>query len=206
MPAHLSISFNQTVRTQGPTSVMGRFPSSSIINGSLSRHSIVALAWCRGSFSVAVRSRVRRGGGCPRRTGACLNVLCPSPGFRFCPWSAHRLPTSYPVQIGSRVPISTACSNATYRFGKRVGPRASSGTASRRGDVGGSPTFRRGSFLLSSLTTDGMQPRLCRPKRHRLFAREAELGAVPPHPVKHYADAPSQGHGGALLAPVLRQP
>ena len=57
--------------TQGPTSVMGRFPSSSIFNGSLSRHSIVALAWCRGSFGRAVRHRVRRGGGCSRRTGAC---------------------------------------------------------------------------------------------------------------------------------------
>ena len=124
-----------------------------------------------------------------------LNVLCPSPGSRFCPWSAHRLPTSCPVQIGSRVPISTACSNATCRFGKRVGPRASSGTASRRGDVGGSPTFRRGSFLLSSLTADGMQPCLCHPKRHRFLARKAELGSIPPHSVKHNTDAPGQGNG-----------
>ena len=134
-----------------------------------------------------------------------LNVLCPSPGSRFCPWSAHRLPTSCPVQIGSRVPISTACSNATCRFGKRVGPRASSGTASRRGDVGGSPTFRRGSFLLSSLTADGMQPCLCHPKRHRFLARKAELGSIPPHSVKHHADAPGQGNCRALLPPVLRQ-
>ena len=36
------------------------------------------------------------------------------------------------------------------RFGKRVGPRASSGTASRRENVGGSPTFRRGSFLVTT--------------------------------------------------------
>ena len=53
-------------------------------------------------------------------------------------------------------------------------------------------TFRRGSFLLSLLTAGGMQPRLYRPKRHRLLAREAELRAVPPHAVKHHADAPGQ--------------
>ena len=66
------------------------------------------------------------------------------------------------------------------------------GTASRRGDTGGSPTFKRGSFLLSLLAADGMRPRLCRPKRHRALAREAELGAIPPHPVKHHTDPPGQ--------------
>ena len=48
-------------------SVMGRFPSSSIFNRLLSRQSVVFLAWCRGSFGLAVRRRVRRGGGCPRQ-------------------------------------------------------------------------------------------------------------------------------------------
>ena len=83
--------------------------------------------------------------------------------------------------------------------------RASSGTASRRGDTGGSPTFKRGPFLLSLLTADGMRPCLCRAKRHRLLARELELGAIPPHPVKHHADTPGQGNGCALLAAKLRQ-
>ena len=192
---------------------MGRFPSSSIFNRSLSRRSVVFLAWCRGSFGLAERHQVRRGGGCPRqvqggrpyRSRVCSTSCVLRRGSRFCPWSAHRLPTSCPVQIGSRVPISTACSNATCRFGKRVGPRASSGTASRRGDVGGSPTFRRGSFLLSSLTADGMQPCLCHPRRHRFLARKAELGSIPPHAVKHNTDAPGQGNGSALLPPVLRQ-
>ena len=55
------------VRPQGPTSVMGRFPSSSIFNGSLSRQSVVFMAWCRGSFGLAVRRRARRGGGCRRQ-------------------------------------------------------------------------------------------------------------------------------------------
>ena len=173
--------------------------------------SVVFLAWCGGSFDLAVRCRCRArsrmpasGAVWPTASVSCLLcVLCPSPGSRFCPWSAHWLPTSCPVQIGSRVPISKACSNATGRFGKQVGPRASSGTASRRGDTGGSPPFRRGSFLLSSLIADGMQPCLCRPKRHRLVAREAELGAIPPHPVEYHADTPSQGNGRALLAPKL---
>ena len=40
-----------------------------------------------------------------------------------------------------------------------------------------------------------MQPCLCHPKRHRLLAREAELGAVPPHAVEHHADAPGLGEG-----------
>ena len=66
-------------------------------------------------------------------------------------------------------------------------------------------TFRRGSFLLSLLIAGGMQPRLCRPERHRLLAREAELSAVPPHPVKYHADAPGQGNGRTLLATELRQ-
>ena len=77
------------------------------------------------------------------------------------------------------------------------------GTASRRGDVGGSPTLRRVSFLLSSLTADEMQPRLCHVKGHRFPSREAELGAIPPHPVKHHTDAPGQGDGRALLASAL---
>ena len=46
---------------------LGRFPSSSIFNRSLSRQSVVFLAWCRGSFGLAVRRQVRRGGGCPRQ-------------------------------------------------------------------------------------------------------------------------------------------
>ncbi len=66
-PASRSNRPPETVRPQGPTSVMGRFPSSSIFNRSLSRQSVVFLAWCRGSFSLAVRRRVRRGGGCPRQ-------------------------------------------------------------------------------------------------------------------------------------------
>ena len=66
-------------------------------------------------------------------------------------------------------------------------------------------TFRRGSFLLSLLIAGGMQPRLCRLERHRLLAREAELGAVPPHPVKYHADAPGQGNGRTLFATELRQ-
>ena len=174
--------------------------------------------------------------------------------------SAERLPTSCPVQDDSRVPIWSACSNAMRRFGEQGLTRASSGTASRRGDTGGSPpsgaalvsvlerdetvrrtrrlmltrassgtaslpTFqdaksgdtgcdrheeghrgrRRGSFLLSLLIAGGMQPRLCRLERHRLLARKAELGAVPPHPVKYHADAPGQGNGRTLLATELRQ-
>ena len=70
--------------------------------------------------------------------------MCPSPGSRFRPWSARRLPTSCLVQNDSRVPISVACSNALVRFGNKAQQRASSGTASRRGDTGGSPTFRNG--------------------------------------------------------------
>ncbi len=66
-------------------------------------------------------------------------------------------------------------------------------------------TFRRGSFLLSLLTAGGMQPRLCRPERHRLLAGEAELGAIPPHAVEHHADASGQGNGRALLSAHLRQ-
>ena len=66
-------------------------------------------------------------------------------------------------------------------------------------------TFRRGSFLLYLLAAGGMQPRLCRLERHRLLAREAELGAVPPHPVKYHADASGQGNGRSLLATELRQ-
>ena len=59
--------------------------------------------------------------------------------------------------------------------------------------------------LSSLLTADGMQPRLCCPKRHRVFACELELGAIPPHPVKHHADTPGQGNSCALLAAELRQ-
>ena len=51
---------------------------------------------------------------------------------------AQWLPTSCQVQVDSRVPIYSACSNTIRRFGKQVGLRASSGTASRRGDTGGS--------------------------------------------------------------------
>ena len=65
-------------------------------------------------------------------------------------------------------------------------------------------TFRRGSFLLFLLTAGGVWSRLCRPERHRRLAREAELGAVPPHPVKHHADPPGQRNGRALpAAPLL---
>jgi len=66
-------------------------------------------------------------------------------------------------------------------------------------------TFKRGSFLLYSLTADEIQPRLCCLKRHRLLAREAELGAILPHPVEHHADAPSQRNGRSLLTAQLRQ-
>ena len=50
-----------------------------------------------------------------------------------------------------------------------------------------------------SPTASGIQPRRCHPKRHVLLAREAELGAIAPHPVKHHAYAPGQGNGRALL-------
>ena len=60
-------------------------------------------------------------------------------------------------------------------------------------------------FLLSLLIAGGMQPRLCPLERHRRLAREAELRAIPPHPVKHHADALSQGKGRALLTPELCQ-
>ena len=134
-----------------------------------------------------------------------LTSLCRSPGSCFRPWSARRLPTSCLVQNGSRVPISNACSNTASRFGDQAKRRASSGTASRRRDTGGRTTVKRGSFLLSLLSADGMQPRLCHPKRHRLVACEAELGAVPPRPVKHHADAPGQRNRCAFLASHLRQ-
>ena len=65
-----------------------------------------------------------------------------------------------PTHPPPRVPISGACSNAIVRFGQQAMIRASSGTASRRGDTGGSSTFKRGSFLLSLLTADGIQLRL----------------------------------------------
>ena len=86
--------------------------------------------------------------------------MCPSPGSRFRPWSARRLPTSCLVQNDSRVPICAACSNAIRRFGKQGRLRASSGTASRRGDTGGSPTFKRGSFLLADCRWDAAAPML----------------------------------------------
>jgi len=60
----------------------------------------------------------------------------------------------------SRVPISIACSNAQERFGKQGCTRASSGTASRRGDIRWITTFKRGFFLLFLLTAGGTQPRL----------------------------------------------
>ncbi len=66
-------------------------------------------------------------------------------------------------------------------------------------------TFKSGSFLLSLLIAGGMQPRLYCLERHRLLARKAELGAVPPHPVKRHADTASQGNGRTLLATELRQ-
>ena len=67
-------------------------------------------------------------------------------------------------------------------------------------------SFRRGSFLLFLLTAGGVWSRLCRPeRRHRRLASEAELGAVPPHPVKHHADTPGQRNGRALPAAEHRQ-
>ena len=92
--------------------------------------------------------------------------MCPSPGSRFRPWSARRLPTSCLVQNDSRVPICTACSNAIRRFGKQGRLRASSGTASRRGDTGGSPTFKRGSFLLADCRWDAAAPMLSEAPSH----------------------------------------
>ena len=100
--------------------------------------------------------------------------MCPSPGSRFRPWSAQWLPTSCLVQNDSRVPISGACSNAIERFGQQAMIRASSGTASRRGDTGGSPTFKRGSFLLSLITADGIQPRLSRLSLNLGFRRDRD--------------------------------
>ena len=125
-------------------------------------------------------------------------------GSRFRPWSARWPPTSCQVQDDSRVPICSACSTAIGRFGEQTSTRASSGTASRRGDTG-DRTFRRGPFLLFPLTAGGMRSRLRRLERHRRLAREAELGAVPPHPVEHQADPLGQGDGCALPAAAHRQ-
>ena len=109
--------------------------------------------------------------------------------------SPNRFPSAYLQSVLERDRSVRQTSGPTCIIGDRVPARGH----------GGSPPFRRGSFLLSSLIADGMQPCLCRPKRHRLVAREAELGAVPPHPVKHHADAPGQGDGRSLLATELRQ-
>ena len=62
-------------------------------------------------------------------------------------------------------------------------------------------TFRRGSFLLSLLIAGGMQPCLCRLERHRLLAREAELGAVPPNPVRASPPTRRAKAAVALLLP-----
>ena len=120
--------------------------------------------------------------------------------------SAERLPTSCPVQDDSRVPIWSACSNAmsvvrrtrhnTCIIGNRVPARGHRWIA----------TLRRGSFLLSLARLPlGCSRAYAVSERHRLLAREAELGAVPPHPVKYHADAPGQGNSRALLAAQLRQ-
>ena len=66
-------------------------------------------------------------------------------------------------------------------------------------------TFRRDPFLLFSLTAGATLSCLCRVECHRRLAREAELGTVPPHPVKHHADPPGQGDGRALPAAQHRQ-
>ena len=119
--------------------------------------------------------------------------MCPSPGSRFRPWSAqsgcqlHARSKAIP-----RVPIWSTCSTATGRLGEQGSRRASSGNRDPARGHRWIATFRRGSFLLSLLIAGGMQPRLCRLERHRLLAREAELSAVPPHPVKYHADAPGQ--------------
>lgn len=115
------------------------------------------------------------------------------------------VPISCPVQDDSGTPIYSAYSNTVRQFGKQIGLRASSGTAFRWVDTGGSLTFKRRSFFLSLLSADEVQLRLRRPKHHRVFACELEVGAIPPRPVAHHADTPGQGNGRALLAPELRQ-
>ena len=91
----------------------------------------------------------------------------------------HREGTGIPDVSVARLSLPSVVS-AVAAIGNRVPARGHRWIA----------TFRRGSFPLSLLTADGMQPRLFCLKRHRLLAREAELGAVPPHPVEHHADAP----------------
>ncbi len=61
-------------------------------------------------------------------------------------------------------------------------------------------TFRRDPLLFFLLPASRTQPRLCRVERHRRLAGEAELGAVPPHPVEHHADPPGERDGRALSA------
>ena len=116
--------------------------------------------------------------------------MCPSPGSRFHPWSARRLPTSCLVQDDSRVPICDTCSNAVRRFGEQPETACIIGNRVPARGHRWSATFRRGSFLLSLSSVAGMQPRLSRPKCHRFLTREPELGAIPPHSVKHYTDTP----------------
>ena len=64
-------------------------------------------------------------------------------------------------------------------------------------------TFRRGSFLLFPLTASRPAARLCRVERHRRFAREAELSAVPPHPMKHHADPSGTGAERSLIVALI---
>ena len=121
--------------------------------------------------------------------------------------SPERLPTSCPVQDDSRVPIWWWCSNAITRFGNKaldvhhLEPRPGEGHR-------WIATYRRDSFFRSMLIAGGIQPRLCRLERHRLLARKAELGAVPPHAlmglapdqeqaVHRYRKAAAKGHEDA---------
>ena len=127
---------------------MARFPSSTIFGSRPSRLDLSvksrALTPATGCISPvghdvpkAMRLRFRAGRlECSDLEKQPQSRVRPSPGSRFRPWSAQRLPTSCSVQDDSRVPIWSACSNAMRWFGKQGMTRASSGTASRRGNTG----------------------------------------------------------------------
>ena len=109
-------------------------------------------------------------------------------------------------QSGPRVSISSACSNATARFGNEatddiIGDRVPAGTS-----VDGPPLKRRIPLLPSSSRAAGpVQPCSCRIGRRRRLAGEAELRPVTPHPEKAHAHAPGKRGRGALPATPRRQ-
>ena len=107
-----------------------------------------------------------------------------------------QFPSAYLVRVLERDKAVRQTSGTTCIIGNRVPARG------HRWII---HLLKRGSILLSLLIAGGVQPRLCRPKRHRFLTREAEFGAIPPHPVKYHADAPGQGNGCALHAAELGQ-